>query len=96
MPERVAKNGRQYELDNMDHVNEYADVGMRTLLLAHREFNEEKIKKLSEKFNKARNLISIARELLIDEASEMVEKDLLLLGATVFEDKLQNGVCDPR
>ena len=30
----------------------------------------------------------------MDEAAELIEKDLVLLGATAIEDKLQDGVPD--
>jgi len=30
----------------------------------------------------------------LDEAAELIEKDLFLLGATAIEDKLQDGVPD--
>lgn len=92
MSERLAENGRQYESDTMDHVNEYADAGLRTLLLAYRELDEEEYNKFSQKFNEAKNSISADRDALIDEATDIVEKDLILLGATAVEDKLQNGV----
>lgn len=76
----------------MEHVNEYADAGLRTLLLAYRELKEEEYKMFSEMFNQAKSSVSANRDALIDEATEMIEKDLILLGATAVEDKLQNGV----
>lgn len=32
------------------------------------------------------------RDTKLEEASELIEKDLILLGATAVEDKLQKGV----
>ncbi|MED6122420.1 Phospholipid-transporting ATPase 10 [Stylosanthes scabra] len=40
----------------------------------------------------AKNSVSADREQIIEEVSEKIEKDLILLGATAVEDKLQNGV----
>lgn len=93
MFERLANNGREFEEETRDHVNEYAEAGLRTLILAYRELDEEEYKEFSKRFNEARNSVSADREALIDEAAETMERDLILLGATAVEDKLQNGVC---
>lgn len=92
MFERLAKNGRDFEDATKDHVNEYADAGLRTLILAYRELDEEEYRVFNEKFSEAKNTVSTDREALIEEATETIEKDLILLGATAVEDKLQNGV----
>ncbi|KAI4387562.1 hypothetical protein MLD38_005384 [Melastoma candidum] len=94
MFERLANNGKSFEEDTMEHMNEYADGGLRTLIIAYRELGDDEYTKFSKKFNEAKNSVSADRELLIDEAAETVEKDLILLGATAVEDKLQNGVPD--
>ncbi|KAL7590086.1 hypothetical protein Lser_V15G37034 [Lactuca serriola] len=92
MFDRLAKNGRQFEENTKEHVNEYADAGLRTLILAYRELNEEEYKEFNEKFIEAKNSVSEDREDLIDATTEEIEKDLILLGATAVEDKLQKGV----
>uniref|UniRef100_A0A2P2MIK7 Phospholipid-transporting ATPase n=1 Tax=Rhizophora mucronata TaxID=61149 RepID=A0A2P2MIK7_RHIMU len=92
MFDRLAKNGREFELETRDHVNEYADAGLRTLILAYRELNEEEYKVFNKEFNDAKNSVSADREMLIDEVTDKIERDLILLGATAVEDKLQNGV----
>ncbi|KAM7484497.1 hypothetical protein LguiA_000506 [Lonicera macranthoides] len=92
MFERLAKNGREFEEETREHVNEYADAGLRTLLLGYRELNEEEYKEFSTKFAEAKNSVSADRETLIDDVAETIEKDLILLGATAVEDKLQQGV----
>ncbi|XP_076956043.1 putative phospholipid-transporting ATPase 9 [Bidens hawaiensis] len=89
---RLAKDGREFEEKTRKHVNEYADAGLRTLILAYRELTEEEYKEFNEKFTKAKNSVSADRDDLIDEATEEIEKDLILLGATAVEDKLQKGV----
>lgn len=88
----LAKNGREFEEETREHVNEYADAGLRTLILAYRELGEEEYKEFNEKFTEAKNSVGADRETLIDEISEKIERDLILLGATAVEDKLQNGV----
>ncbi|KAK4842614.1 hypothetical protein QYF36_024787 [Acer negundo] len=94
MFERLAKNGRAFEDETRDHMNEYAEAGLRTLILAYRELDEEEYKVYDEEFSNAKNSVSADRETLIDEVTEKIEKDLILLGATAVEDKLQNGVPD--
>lgn len=94
MFERLSKSGLDFEENTRDHVNEYADTGLRTLILAYRELGEDEYREFNEKFNEAKNLVSVERDSLIEEVMETVEKDLILLGATAVEDKLQNGVPD--
>ncbi|KAL8533454.1 hypothetical protein ACS0TY_009732 [Phlomoides rotata] len=92
MFERLAISGRKYEEKTREHVNEYADAGLRTLILAYRELSEGEYEEFDEKFTEAKNSVSADREALIDEATEDIEKNLILLGATAVEDKLQQGV----
>ena len=92
MFERLSGNGREYEEETRDHVNEYADAGLRTLILAYRELDENEYEVFTERIGEAKSSVSADREALIDEVTEKIEKDLILLGATAVEDKLQNGV----
>ncbi|XP_042020590.1 putative phospholipid-transporting ATPase 9 [Salvia splendens] len=92
MFERLAENGREYEKETREHVNEYADTGLRTLILAYRELSEEEYTLFNEKFAEAKNAVSANRQELIDQVTEEIEKDMILLGATAVEDKLQQGV----
>ncbi|CAH8358494.1 unnamed protein product [Eruca vesicaria subsp. sativa] len=92
MFERLSGNGREYEVETRDHVNEYADAGLRTLILAYRELDEKEYEVFTERISEAKSSVSADREALIDEVTEKIEKDLVLLGATAVEDKLQNGV----
>ncbi|XP_061364653.1 putative phospholipid-transporting ATPase 9 [Gastrolobium bilobum] len=92
MFERLEKNGREFEEKTMQHINEYADAGLRTLVLAYRELDEEEYNLFNKEFMEAKNIVSADREQIVEEISEKIEKDLILLGATAVEDKLQNGV----
>lgn len=94
MFERLSKDSSSFEEATWKHVNEYADAGLRTLILAYRELDEEEYRKFNKKFSEAKNSVSANRDDLIAEATEMIEKELTLLGATAVEDKLQNGVPD--
>uniref|UniRef100_A0A1D1ZCM1 Phospholipid-transporting ATPase n=1 Tax=Anthurium amnicola TaxID=1678845 RepID=A0A1D1ZCM1_9ARAE len=92
MFERLAKNERAYEEQTREHVKEYADAGLRTLILAYRELDEQEYAAFEEEFNEAKNSVSADRDEKIDEVADKIERDLILLGATAVEDKLQNGV----
>ncbi|XP_048228704.1 putative phospholipid-transporting ATPase 9 [Ricinus communis] len=92
MFERLALNGKEFEEKTREHVNEYADAGLRTLLLAYRELDEEEYKDFNRKFTEAKNSVSADREAMLEELSERMERNLILLGATAVEDKLQEGV----
>lgn len=92
MFERLANSGRMFEEKTREHINEYADAGLRTLVLAYRELTEDEYANFNEKFMEAKNSINTDRDEKIDAAAELIEKDLVLLGATAVEDKLQNGV----
>ena len=89
---RLAHNRNEFEEKTREHLNEYADAGLRTLVLAYREINEDEFREFSDKFNAARNTVSADQETLIERVAETVERDLVLLGATAVEDKLQPGV----
>ncbi|XP_016514164.1 putative phospholipid-transporting ATPase 9 [Nicotiana tabacum] len=90
--ERLAKSGREFEEATREHVHEYADAGLRTLILAYREISKEEYQVFNEQFSDAKNSVTTDRDALIDEATEKIEKELILLGATAVEDKLQQGV----
>lgn len=91
MFERLAKDG-QFEAQTKDHINKYAEAGLRTLVVAYRELDEEVYKKWEEEFVKAKASVSEDRDALVDAAADKIERDLILLGATAVEDKLQKGV----
>ncbi|TXG51535.1 hypothetical protein EZV62_024059 [Acer yangbiense] len=92
MFERLAKNRREFEEQTKVHVNEYADAGLRTLILAYRELDEEEYNEFNAEFTEAKNSVSADHDERVEEVTEKIEKDLILLGATAVEDKLQNGV----
>ena len=83
---------KSFEEQTQERINEYANAGLRTLVLAYRELDEEEYNKFNEEFIGAKNSVSADHEELMDEVAEKIEEDLILLGATAVEDKLQNGV----
>ncbi|KAI5780182.1 hypothetical protein DFH27DRAFT_362977 [Peziza echinospora] len=77
----------------LQHLEDYATEGLRTLCLAMREISEEEYATWSKIYDKAATTINNRGDEL-DKAAELIEKDLYLLGATAIEDRLQDGVPD--
>ncbi|XP_029359259.1 phospholipid-transporting ATPase ID isoform X2 [Echeneis naucrates] len=74
-----------------DHLNEYAADGLRTLALAYKDLSEEEWEIWSESHSCADKATDY-REDRLAAAYEQIEQDMMLLGATAIEDKLQEGV----
>ncbi|KAI2655301.1 Phospholipid-transporting ATPase ID [Labeo rohita] len=74
-----------------DHLNEYAGDGLRTLAVAYRDLSEEQWEEWSERFRGA-DKATDCRDDRLAAAYEEIEQDMMLLGATAIEDKLQEGV----
>ncbi|KAG8094537.1 hypothetical protein GUJ93_ZPchr0012g21779 [Zizania palustris] len=90
--ERLAKNGRLYEADTSKHLNDYGEAGLRTLALSYRVLEESEYSSWNAEFLKAKISIGPDRELQLERVSDLIERDLILVGATAVEDKLQKGV----
>ncbi|KAL1776114.1 phospholipid-transporting ATPase [Sigmodon hispidus] len=75
----------------MDHLDDFASEGLRTLMVAYRELDNAFFQTWIKKHNEA-SLTLDDRERKLTMVYEEVERDLLLLGATAIEDKLQCGV----
>jgi len=89
---RLAPAGRKFEEETKRHINEYSDSGLRTLVLAYRVLDEKEYENFAQKFKAAKTSGSGDRDEKIEEAADSIERDLILLGATAVEDKLQEGV----
>lgn len=76
---------------NMSHLNDFANIGLRTLCLATRKLNSEFYASWKEKHHAASILLR-DREAALQNIYELVETDLQLVGSTAIEDKLQDGV----
>ncbi|NXK85775.1 AT8B2 ATPase, partial [Formicarius rufipectus] len=74
-----------------DHLNEYAGEGLRTLVLAYKDLEESYYNDWSERLHRAGSAPE-AREDRLARLYDEVEHDMMLIGATAIEDKLQQGV----
>ncbi|KAI7750020.1 hypothetical protein M8C21_000888 [Ambrosia artemisiifolia] len=92
MFEKLSKDSQSFEDQTKNHINKYAEAGLRTLVVAYRPLDEVEYRTWEEEFLTAKNSVSLDRDNLVDAAAEKIERDLILLGATAVEDKLQKGV----
>ena len=90
--ERLGRNGKVYWNATKGHLAKYGDAGLRTLALSYRILEEAEYQQWNQTFTKAKTTIGPDRDELLDKASELIERDLFLVGATAVEDKLQEGV----
>lgn len=91
--ERLATRTGMVET-TLQHLEEYASEGLRTLCLAMREVPEAEFQQWYQVHDKAATSVSGNRAEQLDEAAALIEHDFTLLGATAIEDKLQDGVPD--
>ena len=87
--------GEQASLRNTtgEHLEMFAREGLRTLCIAKKDISEEDY----QVWNKEHDLAAAAivdREGKLETMSDLIERDLILLGGTAIEDRLQDGVPD--
>ncbi|KAK7389640.1 hypothetical protein VNO78_24848 [Psophocarpus tetragonolobus] len=90
--DRMSKNGKMYLEATTRHLNEYGEAGLRTLALAYRKLDEQEYTAWNNEFQKAKASVGDDRDSMLERISDMMEKELILVGATAVEDKLQKGV----
>uniref|UniRef100_A0A8C4R1T6 Phospholipid-transporting ATPase n=1 Tax=Eptatretus burgeri TaxID=7764 RepID=A0A8C4R1T6_EPTBU len=89
--ERLQKDN-PYREQTQEDLDMFANESLRTLCLATRDLSEEEYQNwYSKHFLPASTAIG-ERERRLSKAYELIEKEMVLLGATAIEDKLQNGV----
>ncbi|KMZ96941.1 P-type ATPase2 [Plasmodium vivax North Korean] len=87
------KLAKKTEVDDItiEHMETYADEGLRTLCIAQRELTEEEFAEWYRLYKEA--TVSIKdREENLENVAEFIENKLTLQGVTGIEDKLQEGV----
>ncbi|RSH90127.1 hypothetical protein EHS25_001460 [Saitozyma podzolica] len=91
--ERLVQDSAQKELrEKTDQdLQQFAGEGLRTLCLAYRVLDPNEYEQWSRDYHDATVSLN-DRETQIEEVSARIEQDLVLLGATAIEDKLQDGV----
>ncbi|KAJ3170240.1 hypothetical protein HDU88_008867 [Geranomyces variabilis] len=90
--DRLSKDNDQDLMDvTSQHLESFANEGLRTLCLSYRPISHEQYVKWERKYRAAQALIE-NRDEETDAVAETIERDLILMGATAIEDKLQEGV----
>ncbi|XP_055810180.1 phospholipid-transporting ATPase 3-like isoform X2 [Solanum dulcamara] len=89
--ERLRDGESDLKKRTREHLEQFGAAGLRTLCLAYRDLNPDMYESWNEKFIQAKSSLR-EREKKLDEVSELIEKDLVLIGCTAIEDKLQEGV----
>uniref|UniRef100_A0A8C4MBS0 Phospholipid-transporting ATPase n=1 Tax=Equus asinus asinus TaxID=83772 RepID=A0A8C4MBS0_EQUAS len=73
------------------HVDEFALKGLRTLCMAYRQLTSKEYEEIDRRLFEARTALQ-QREEKLAHVFQFIEKDLILLGATAVEDRLQDKV----
>ncbi|XP_037069797.1 probable phospholipid-transporting ATPase IA isoform X3 [Pollicipes pollicipes] len=81
----------RYKDETLSHLAEFASEGLRTLCLAVADIGDQEYTEWMETYHKASTAIQ-CREEKIEDAARLIETNLVLLGATAIEDKLQDQV----
>lgn len=73
------------------HIDEFANEGLRTLLYAYRYVGEHEYRQWKNVYHMATTSL-VDRQEHVEAAAEIIEQNFDLAGATAIEDKLQQGV----
>ncbi|CAJ0573777.1 unnamed protein product, partial [Mesorhabditis spiculigera] len=73
------------------HLADFAAIGLRTLCLAYKDIDNAYFEDWMRRQREA-SIDMYNREQRLEEVYEEIEKNMILLGATAIEDKLQDGV----
>lgn len=89
------KRGEQKELrrETAEHLEMFAREGLRTLCIAQKELTEEEYRSWKKEHDAAAAALE-DREEKMESAAELIEQELMLIGGTAIEDRLQDGVPD--
>ncbi|EGW31556.1 uncharacterized protein SPAPADRAFT_72340 [Spathaspora passalidarum NRRL Y-27907] len=74
------------------HLEDYATEGLRTLCITEKEVDYDYYKAWSARYGEANACIDDNRDELISKVEDEIESNLILLGGTAIEDRLQEGV----
>lgn len=81
----------RFKAVTMQHLDTFANEGLRTLCLAAKELTEDEWAVWNRGQEEAKTAVH-NREQLTAASAALIEQNLTLLGATAIEDKLQDGV----
>lgn len=86
-----SKNSKQMLNETSRHLEDYATEGLRTLCIARRELTWSQYQEWNQKFLEASSSLK-DRDEKVEAVADSIERELILLGGTAIEDRLQDGV----
>ncbi|KAJ9576655.1 hypothetical protein L9F63_025448, partial [Diploptera punctata] len=89
--ERLSPDGQQFSDETLRQLEIFATEGLRTLCCAVADVSNESYEDWKETYYKASTSLQY-RERKLEDAANLIENNLILLGATAIEDKLQDQV----
>ncbi|XP_066246628.1 probable phospholipid-transporting ATPase IM isoform X2 [Euwallacea similis] len=89
--ERLKSGQDELKVKTQDNLNKFAGEGLRTLCLAYCDLEENFFNDWKQRHQEAAIAME-GRDEKLDSIYEEIERDMLLIGATAIEDKLQDGV----
>ncbi|KAH6937135.1 hypothetical protein HPB50_025756 [Hyalomma asiaticum] len=87
--ERLGAESQSFKDINLKHLEEFASQGLRTLCLAEADISPEYYEEWKNTYHKATTSLQM-RERKIEDAAQLIEANLSLLGSTAIEDRLQD------
>ncbi|CAB1319100.1 unnamed protein product [Coregonus sp. 'balchen'] len=88
--ERLSPNSRHKEV-TQTALDIFANETLRTLCLCYKDISKQEFDAWAKK-HKAASVAMGNREAALDRVYEQIESNLMMIGATAIEDKLQDGV----
>ncbi|KNE61131.1 phospholipid-translocating P-type ATPase, flippase [Allomyces macrogynus ATCC 38327] len=89
--ERLAPGQAGLMQTTLGHLQWFANDGLRTLCVAARDIDEQAFRDWHARYQAA-GMLAVGRDEAMDAIAEELERDLVLMGATAIEDKLQDQV----
>jgi len=88
---RKSKKAAQVYDSSIAHLDEFSNLGLRTLVVARRCLSEEEFQEWNQKYHEANTSLHNRTE-AVNQVCELIETDMEIIGCTAIEDKLQDGV----
>eukprot|EP00184_Porphyridium_aerugineum_P003775 CAMPEP_0184699716 /NCGR_PEP_ID=MMETSP0313-20130426/5882_1 /TAXON_ID=2792 /ORGANISM="Porphyridium aerugineum, Strain SAG 1380-2" /LENGTH=1733 /DNA_ID=CAMNT_0027158839 /DNA_START=49 /DNA_END=5250 /DNA_ORIENTATION=- len=89
---RLAPGQEQLVEEMREDLDSFAADGLRTLVMGYAELDEDFFLDWLRSYTEASGILGNEREAAMANCENELERDLILLGATAIEDRLQDGV----
>lgn len=89
--ERLAQREGEIQESTQGHLDAYAQAGLRTLCISYRTLSDEVYAEFHKEWTEAKTALS-DRDAKVEVVNDKIERELILVGATAIEDRLQDKV----